>query len=170
MASLAHVSVGLAAGTWRASQGASAWAVITYSVLALLPDADVLAFAFHVPYANQFGHRGATHSVVFALAIAALARVVFRKPWRVAALISAVVASHPMLDMLTDGGLGCALWWPLSQQRLFWPWRPLPVAPIGLGMLSSRGLRVLALEAAVTSPLLCWVVWRLRRLIVLKHG
>lgn len=35
-------------------------------VLAMLPDADVLAFKFGVAYGNVFGHRGFTHSLLFA--------------------------------------------------------------------------------------------------------
>lgn len=32
-------------------------------VLAMLPDADVLAFKFGIAYGNVFGHRGFTHSL-----------------------------------------------------------------------------------------------------------
>ncbi|WP_173644242.1 metal-dependent hydrolase, partial [Xanthomonas citri] len=39
---------------------------------AMLPDADVLAFALHIPYADAFGHRGASHSLLFASIIALL--------------------------------------------------------------------------------------------------
>lgn len=38
-------------------------------VLAMLPDADVLAFKFGVAYGNIFGHRGFTHSLLFALVV-----------------------------------------------------------------------------------------------------
>ncbi|EWC51158.1 hypothetical protein XAR_2142 [Xanthomonas citri pv. glycines str. 8ra] len=41
-------------------------------VAAMLPDADVLAFALHIPYADAFGHRGASHSLLFASVIALL--------------------------------------------------------------------------------------------------
>jgi len=42
-------------------------------IAAMLPDADVLAFALHIPYADGFGHRGASHSLLFAMLLAALA-------------------------------------------------------------------------------------------------
>ncbi|WP_414612231.1 metal-dependent hydrolase, partial [Stenotrophomonas muris] len=42
-------------------------------IAAMLPDADVLAFALHIPYADAFGHRGASHSLLFAGLLAALA-------------------------------------------------------------------------------------------------
>ena len=38
-------------------------------VLAMLPDADVLAFKFGVAYGNIFGHRGFTHSLLFAFVV-----------------------------------------------------------------------------------------------------
>ena len=44
-------------------------------IAAMLPDADVLAFALHIPYADAFGHRGASHSLLFALVLAVLAAV-----------------------------------------------------------------------------------------------
>ena len=42
-------------------------------IAAMLPDADVLAFALHIPYADAFGHRGASHSLLFAGELAAFA-------------------------------------------------------------------------------------------------
>jgi inner membrane protein len=56
--------------------------------------------------------------------------------------------------MLTDGGLGVALFWPFTAERFFWPVQPLPVAPIGTGMLSWRGLYVVVVESLVFLPLL----------------
>ncbi|WP_182267262.1 metal-dependent hydrolase [Stenotrophomonas maltophilia] len=44
-------------------------------IAAMLPDADVLAFALHIPYADAFGHRGASHSLLFAGVLAAVAAV-----------------------------------------------------------------------------------------------
>jgi inner membrane protein len=35
----------------------------------MLPDADVLAFKFGVAYGNMFGHRGFTHSLLFAFVV-----------------------------------------------------------------------------------------------------
>jgi inner membrane protein len=55
----------------------------------------------------------------------------------------ACTASHPLLDALTNGGLGVALFWPWSDARLFAPWRPIAVSPIGAGFFSARGLAVL---------------------------
>ncbi|HFK2946954.1 TPA: metal-dependent hydrolase [Stenotrophomonas maltophilia] len=54
-------------------------------IAAMLPDADVLAFALHIPYADAFGHRGASHSLLFAFVLAAVAAVLAffgsGRPW-----------------------------------------------------------------------------------------
>ena len=71
----------------------------------------------------------------------------------------AVVATHGLLDAMTDGGLGVALFWPFTHERYFLPWRPIPVAPIGLGMLSKRGICVLAFEVVASLPLLVYAFW-----------
>jgi inner membrane protein len=67
-----------------------------------------------------------------------------------------VAVSHGLLDAMTDGGLGVALLWPWTPQRIFFPWRPIPVAPIGLHLFSLRGLYVLGWEVLVFLP-----VWML---------
>src|SRR3954469_5210869 len=115
MASIGHVLVGAAASkAYRAGQR-TRWPVIAaaalWSVLSLLPDADVIGFPLGVAYADPWGHRGATHSFVFALLVSALVWLVARTArlpaTRTALIALAVVASHPLLDTLTDGGLGC---------------------------------------------------------------
>jgi inner membrane protein len=170
MASIGHVAVGMALGRYEA--GASslrrlAVSMGVFSALALLPDADVIAFVFRIPYAAPWGHRGATHSIVFAalvaLAVVGLARLVRLPAWRMGLLAFLAVGSHGLLDALTDGGLGAALLWPFSNVRLFAPVRPLPVAPIGVGMLSPRGLYVVAVELAAFLPFWAYALWPRRR-------
>lgn len=39
---------------------------------AVLPDADVVAFAFNIKYGDAFGHRGFSHSLVFAFLLSCL--------------------------------------------------------------------------------------------------
>jgi inner membrane protein len=56
------------------------------------------------------------------------------------------VASHLVLDSLTDGGLGVAAFAPFDDARYFAPWRPIRVSPIGAAFFSPRGLLVLASE------------------------
>src|SRR3954464_5070711 len=131
MASIGHVALGLAGRRFYQGRGsppgrpALAGAVI-WSALSLLPDADVIAFSLGIPYEAPWGHRGATHSLCFAAAVALLAMTaarVGRVPvLRTAILSFAVVASHGIADAFTDGGLGAALLWPFSDERFFAPW------------------------------------------------
>lgn len=133
----------------------------------MLPDADAIGFLFGVRYRDEWGHRGATHSLAFA-AGTSLA-VWLAAPWfgasrsRAATSALLVVASHPLLDMLTTGGLGCALAWPFDLTRYFLPWRLIPVAPIGRAFLSPRGLAVAAVELLLFLPFFVYALWPLRR-------
>jgi inner membrane protein len=165
MASIAHVVVGVAGARVLGQSRWLPWrAALTLGALAMLADVDALAFRLGIPYSAPFGHRGATHSLLFAL-LAGTAAGLFlaqggrRLFWQVTGVACLVAASHPVLDALTDGGLGVALLWPFSSARFFAPWRPIPVAPIGARMLSSRGLQVLAVEAIWSVPLVVWAAW-----------
>jgi hypothetical protein len=72
-----------------------------------------MGFALGVEYGDPWGHRGATHSLLFSIALGAaigLAARWFKHPGARTALVASVVlASHAILDTMTDGGLGCAL-------------------------------------------------------------
>ena len=75
---------------------------------AMLPDADVVAFVVGIPYADSFGHRGASHSLSAAvlvglLAFAACQRVAV-STILVALFFALSTASHGLLDMLRTGG------------------------------------------------------------------
>ncbi|WP_295554694.1 metal-dependent hydrolase [uncultured Stenotrophomonas sp.] len=72
---ITHAAVPLA--LWCAADRGRipAWLLAAGLVAAMLPDADVLAFALHIPYADAFGHRGASHSLLFAGVLAVLAAV-----------------------------------------------------------------------------------------------
>ena len=72
---------------------------------------------------------------------------------RLALFTTAVLATHPILDTMTDGGLGCALFWPFDVTRYFAPWRPIQVAPIGLAFLSPYGAIVAMSEILLFLPL-----------------
>jgi hypothetical protein len=60
---------------------------------------------------------------------------------------------------MTDGGLGCALLWPISLTRYFAPWRPIPVAPIGFGFLSAGWGFVALVELGLFLPALMYALW-----------
>lgn len=126
------------------------WVAVAFS---LLPDADVLAFYFGIPYGHPLGHRGFFHSLTFA-ALAAGVVALTGRGFGVGRKISffllwGAMASHGLLDALTDGGKGIALFSPFTNERFFLPWRFVPVSPIGVSrFFSERGGRVLAQEFA----------------------
>lgn len=163
---MGHVAVGMALGRYAAGSASTrrlAAAMTLLSLLALLPDADVVAFRFGIPYSAPWGHRGASHSFVFAVGVALVAAGVARalgaRAARWGGLTFLAVASHGVLDALTNGGLGAALLWPFSHGRYFAPVRPLPVSPIGAGMLSSRGLYVVGVELLAFIPFWTYALW-----------
>ena len=120
-------------------------------IASMLPDIDVLAFRFDIPYASQFGHRGFTHSIAFALALGLMA-VPFHTVLKSSKLatflvLSVSTASHGVLDAMTNGGKGIALFWPITTERFFLPWRPIDVSPIGAHrFFNGGGLDVLMSE------------------------
>ena len=120
-------------------------AVIAAILGSILPDIDVAAFAFGIPYASPYGHRGITHSLLFALLYALVASLTLRTP-RAFAFIFLCTVSHTLLDALTDGGLGVALLAPFSNERFFFPWRPIRVSPIGTRFFSARGIPTIVSE------------------------
>jgi len=121
------------------------------AICSVIPDVDVIAFQWGIPYESPWGHRGFTHSLVFALCLAFLLTLYYRKlnstPWAVFWLCFVSGASHAVLDAMTNGGLGVALFWPFSLERIFLPFRPIQVSPIGVNCFFSEwGLRVIASE------------------------
>ncbi len=123
-------------------------------LLAAAPDLDAVGFWFGVPYASLLGHRGLTHSIPFAATIAGLVVLLaFRRPlpisrWRIWLQLFLATASHGLFDMLTDGGLGIALWSPFSNERLFFPWTPVEVSPLyPSAFFSEWGWKVVCNEA-----------------------
>jgi len=163
MASIGQIAAGMAAARWYHDGRDPGWrSMAAWSALSMLPDADVIGFAIGVRYADPFGHRGATHSLTAALAggaLVGLAAAATKRPaLRAAIVATAVLASHGLLDTLTDGGLGAALFWPFNLTRYFAPWQPIPVAPIGLDFLSPYGLIVSLTELALFAPLFVWAL------------
>lgn len=167
MASIGHIAVGMAAARIYRGGQPTRWTVFSsmllWSIVSMLPDADVIGFRYGIAYADAWGHRGATHSIVFALMGAVLMACVcplLKLPAaRTGSIVGLVLVSHPILDTLTNGGLGCALLWPFSDQRFFAPWNPIPVAPIGKHFVSPRGIAVALAEVVLFAPVLMYSMW-----------
>jgi inner membrane protein len=165
MASLGHIAIGMTAARLAdRAPAATVSAFACWSAVSLLPDLDVIGFSFGVRYADPWGHRGATHSLAIAALVGVAGALVARRfdkpPLRTGIMIALVLASHAGLDTMTDGGLGCALFWPFDHTRYFAPWRPIPVAPIGFGFLSPAGAAIAVTELVLFAPLLVFALWR----------
>ena len=132
---------------------------------AVVPDLDVIGFRLGIPYGAELGHRGASHSLLFALmcGFVALALARWLKASRLLAFGFATLsaASHGLTDMLTNGGHGVALWWPWSAERLFWPVRPVEVSSIGVRALTDGSL------AGVLGSEFIWLVAPMALIVIL---
>ena len=120
-----------------------------------VPDLDVIGFHFGIQYGDVWGHRGLTHSVVFAALLAGILVAVWYRAKPAAAMTGLFIyfflctASHGVLDAMTNGGLGVAFFSPFDTTRYFFPVRPVLVSPIGISeFFSAYGVRVLVSEAA----------------------
>jgi len=128
------------------------WAIpVTAGLFAAAPDLDTpLMFALDIPHGTLFAHRGFFHSAVFLTVLSmAVAWLVTRS--RTALLLGGLWAiaaiTHPLLDMLTDGGSGVMLLYPFSEERLFFPWHPIRVSPLGIVRFFDRAGEILESEA-----------------------
>ncbi len=171
---LTHPVVPLAIGLGAGLKRVPSRLLLLACLASILPDLDVLAFKFGIPYHSDYGHRGFSHSISFALLTGVLAAV-FNTQLKAGRLtvflvISLSTLSHGLLDAATNGGLGVAFFWPVDSGRYFLPWRPLQVSPIGVSpFFSEWGLRTLLSELrfvwlpALLLTALSMLVQRLRR-------
>lgn len=143
-----HPAVPLAIGLGLGRNIIPSRLIVAGIAVAVLPDIDVLAFRFGISYAAGIGHRGLSHSLVFAATLALLGACVFRSNFTKAFwFLFAAAASHGVLDALTNGGLGIALLWPFSTERFFAPVQPIEVSPLSIKrFMSARGAAVLMSE------------------------
>ena len=185
MACFGHVAVGLMAGRLHGrGRGPSdtrsrAATLIGFGVLGMLPDFDVFAVALGTSEATAAGHRGASHSLLTALALAIAGGLIARRyGWgglRTALALMLAIGSHGLLDTLAQGGRAIPLFWPLTDQRFAAPWRCFPDAPRGFAFLSWHGFSVAALEFLYFLPVTAFALWprwaaRPPRLQVLDGG
>lgn len=170
---VSHAFVSVALGPTFRRLGVPLSAIAVGAVCCIVPDIDVVGFALGIPYGAMFGHRGFTHSFVFAALLAAALVPVIRgwspgpcRPWPVFWLLFLCTASHPLLDAFTSGGHGVALLSPFSNERYFFPWRPIRVSPIGVSrFLSGQANHVLLSElkwVVLPCVLACVASWRVR--------
>ncbi|MBA2650373.1 MAG: metal-dependent hydrolase [Legionella sp.] len=125
----------------------------------VIPDIDTLAFKFGIPYETMFGHRGFTHSIFFALTLSVTIVLIFfrehpffsKKTITLVLFFFICTMLHGILDAMTSGGKGVAFLAPFSNERIFSPFHPITVSPIGVRFFSEQGI------AVIQSELLC--IW-----------
>src|SRR5260370_23160296 len=68
-----------------------------------------------------------------------LAAIVARRAagW-IAVMWAGCAITHPLLDALTDGGSGVMLLFPFSEERMFFPWRPIHASPPDISRFLAR--------------------------------
>lgn len=151
----AHALVAITIGKTYTKELTSAKFWLLGCFCAVIPDADVLMLNF-VDYGHVLGHRGFFHSLFFCFLLAALVTKLFyrnenllgKKGLTLLFFFFLCGASHALLDMLTNGGKGVAIFAPFDNARYFFPCRPVKVSPIGVAkFFSERGLRVIKSEA-----------------------
>lgn len=111
----------------------------------------MIGFKLGIAYADSMGHRGITHSLLFALILGVLGFLLAKRlnvrPWVAGLFVFISCVSHGLLDTCTNGGLGVAFLWPFSHERYFLPWHFIRVAPLSLDKLfSSWGQHMLYSE------------------------
>jgi inner membrane protein len=170
MASVGHIAIAVAAarGDKDPRRSFPTWSAIAgWSLLSIAADIDFIAFAFGIPYGDPLGHRGATHSLAFAAlltaGVAVLAQARRRAAARAAVIAAVVTISHPVLDAMTNHGLGCAFLWPFDSTRYVAPWRIVPTVPSFASLLTFEAVRIGLSELLLFSPILVAGLWPPRR-------
>ena len=109
-----HAVAALSIGTcfYRPETPKRVWAA--GALCSILPDIDVIGFRLGIPYGGFWGHRGFTHSLLFAVLLSGTAAEILRRrknlgigQFALFGYLSIATASHGVLDAMTNGGLGC---------------------------------------------------------------
>lgn len=132
-----HPGVAMGLAPWFREARSSKVILFAGIVFTVLPDLDVIAFKFGIPYTHMFGHRGFTHSFFFAGLLSALTAWSLSKWLGVRTLflwlyLFLCMASHALLDALTNGGYGIALLSPFSNERFFFSFQSIEVSTLNI--------------------------------------
>ncbi len=156
---ITHPAVALGLAPYFRKSGVGPRALALGALCTAIPDLDTIGFRFGIPYGHPLGHRGLTHSIAFALVLAGVLAAVWQHsaampafPRPLFAYLFLCCVSHGVLDAFTNGGLGVAFFAPFSNERFFFPWHPIAVAPLSVArFFNGRAWPVLSSE-------LKWVV------------
>lgn len=125
------------------------WLLVLAVFSTVLPDFDVISFKLGIAYEAPLGHRGFTHSILFAVLWALFLMFRIGKQnklvWFLVIFLSTI--SHGILDAMTSGGRGVGFFIPFDNTRFFFPFRGILVSPLGISnFFSEWGLKVLLSE------------------------
>lgn len=152
---ITHAIAASALATVAPKELSRARLVIVLGVLAMIPDLDVIGFHYGILYADALGHRGFTHSILFATIAAVVTpfiafsklRVLRRPWWIVVGLAFIATLSHGVIDSFSDAGLGVGFFIPFDDTRFFAPWRPLATSPLSISaFINGPAARILMNE------------------------
>jgi len=147
-----HPSVAISLVPWFENLRKQKSIIFTGIMLTALPDVDVIGFKFGIPYEDMMGHRGITHSLLFAVLLSGfVARIMshkgnvsFKTIW---GYFSLCMVSHGILDAFTNGGHGIAFFAPCSNERYFFPFHPIEVSTLSLRrFFQGQGIEVIKSE------------------------
>jgi len=149
---------------------AGGWLALCVGV-SLLPDLDfILPAAVGRMDTAQWAHRSLTHTVFFAIAVAAIsfgiARLVGKRSrvaWSVAAVVLVCLLAHLALDVMnedTRAPYGVAVFWPLSERTFYEPVGFLPRVEKATyaDLVSWHNVKVALTELAVFGALIALVL------------
>ncbi len=153
MTLIGHAALGFGVfGAARTRRGAL-WGMTRRTLLAcclllpMLPDADVVMHTW-VKYGHPLGHRGFTHSLLFALVVGVLVAWSLARLGKLtrsrsavlkaSALFVTLLASHALTDAMTTGGKAPLLLWPITTEGQWAPSRVIPVSPMGKSLLRTE--------------------------------
>src|ERR1051325_1173670 len=116
---MTHALVGAGLGTLFTSRRMPAMFRVWTAALAMAPDLDVLAFGYGIPYEAPLGHRGFSHSLLFALIAGCTVALVNHRRvggrlLDLCGFFFLVTASHGLLDAFTNGGMGVGFFIPFD--------------------------------------------------------
>lgn len=162
---IAHAVTGIALSSTISQKEQWLRVGILAVICSIAPDIDAIGFRIGIPYQHWLGHRGLSHSIVFAalLGIIALLFISEKSIKRKCLYFCVFFGSgilHDILDAMTNGGLGVAFFSPFIDTRYFLPRKPIEVSPLSIRrFLALRGWEVIKSELLwVIIPSLCFMV------------
>jgi inner membrane protein len=152
---IGHAVFAISLTPFRPYQGNLLSTLLLAMACATIPDLDVIGFELGIRYGDMLGHRGFSHSIVFAMMLGILIYSLFFREEKsntiqflsISWFFFCCTISHGLLDAMTDGGLGVGFFIPFSAERYFFSLRPIPVSSLNMSsFFTARGFNILQQE------------------------